>query len=244
MSTRSPTPASAARLPCQRGLRLRQGDAGHRDAVLARRVDREAAPAAADVEHPLALLQRQLGAHEVELRALRGLEARPVAREERAAVGHRPVEPQREEVVGDVVVVADRAAVALDAVAAPARAQLRLRDGRRLERAHGARGRDRQPQLGAAVDRRRPERADHVHHRVDVVDLELPAHVRAADPELAGRTQRVREGGGRADVERRAAPVGGRQLAAVPEREPERALGQGRRELPPERLGGAQSRHG
>ena len=40
----------------QRGLRLRQRDAGDRHAVLARGVDREAAPAAADVEHPLALL--------------------------------------------------------------------------------------------------------------------------------------------------------------------------------------------
>ena len=45
----------------------------------------EAAPAAADVEHPLALLQRQLAADQVELRLLRLLQRRrPVARRRRS----------------------------------------------------------------------------------------------------------------------------------------------------------------
>src|SRR4051812_35317974 len=43
-------------LPRQLRLRLGQGDPDRLDAVLLRRVDDEAGPAAADVEHPLALL--------------------------------------------------------------------------------------------------------------------------------------------------------------------------------------------
>ncbi len=228
----------------ERGLRLGQRDPGDRDAVLARRVDRQRAPAAADVEHPLALLQRQLGADQVELGLLRRLEARPVAREERAAVGHRLVEPQREEVVRDVVVVRDRALVALDAVPAPARAQLALRHRRRLDRPHRARGGDGQPQLGGTVDRRRLEVEDRRHRLVDVVDLDRPAHVGAADAELAGRAQRVGERGGRAHVQRRATAVGRRQLGPVPERDRERPVRKGRSEFPPQRLGGAQGGHG
>ena len=128
-------------------LRLRQRDAGDRHPVLAGDVDREAAPAAADVEHAFPRAELELRGRELELGPLRRLEARAVAREERAAVGHRRVEEEREEVVGDVVVVADRPPVALGAVAAAARAQLGLRDRWRPHRADGPRGGDRQAQL-------------------------------------------------------------------------------------------------
>jgi len=61
-------------------LLLGQGDPEDVDAVVRRRVDGEAAPSAADVEDPLAVLEIELGADEVEL----GLLARP------GASGRRP----------------------------------------------------------------------------------------------------------------------------------------------------------
>ena len=78
-------PGRGGALACKRGLRLRQRDAGDVDAVLARGVDREAAPAASDVEHPLPGLERQLAADQLELRLLRLLERRRATREDRAA---------------------------------------------------------------------------------------------------------------------------------------------------------------
>ena len=69
------------------------------DAVALGGVDREAAPAAADVQHALARLQVELAAHQVELRLLRLLERAGAARAERAAVGHRLVEEEAEELV-------------------------------------------------------------------------------------------------------------------------------------------------
>src|SRR4029078_6246116 len=97
------------------------------DPVPGRGPEREASPAAADVEHPLALAQGQLAADRLELLLLRLLEGLRPAREDRAGVGHRVVEEEREELVRDVVVMADCPLVALLAVAAGARAQLRSR---------------------------------------------------------------------------------------------------------------------
>ena len=88
------------------------------DTVATRRVDRERAPATADVEDMLALAQSELLAHELELGLLRLLERARPAREDRAAVGHRAIEEEGEEFVGDVVVVAHRARVALAAAIA------------------------------------------------------------------------------------------------------------------------------
>ena len=111
-------------------LRLRQGDADDLDAVAGGGVGREAAPAAADVEDPLAGLERQLRADHLELRLLRLLERRRAPREDRAAVGHRLVEEEREELGRQVVVVADRAGVALLRPARALRPQLGARAGR------------------------------------------------------------------------------------------------------------------
>ena len=58
----------------ERGLPRGQRDAGDMDAVLGGGVKREAAPPAADIEHALAGTQPELGAHELELRALRLVE--------------------------------------------------------------------------------------------------------------------------------------------------------------------------
>jgi hypothetical protein len=74
-------------------------------------MDREAAPAAADVEHPLARLEAELPAGQLQLRRLRRLQRLAVPGEEGATVRHRLVEEQREELVGDVVVVTDGASI-------------------------------------------------------------------------------------------------------------------------------------
>src|SRR5207244_11007429 len=76
----------------QRRLRLGERDPGDLHAVLARGVQREAAPATADVEDALARLPAELGADELELRALRVLERLGAARPDRARVRQRRVE--------------------------------------------------------------------------------------------------------------------------------------------------------
>ena len=158
--------------------------------------------------------------------------SRAAAREDRAAVGHRLVEEQREELVRDVVVVADRARVALAAVAAPARAQLGRRH-RRRRRIGPHRARARRARAAAARARSIGggfQLSSSCERRVEVVDLELAAHVGAAEPELAGRAQHVRERRGRAHVKRRARRRWS-AAARVPSQnvDRERALGQGAR---------------
>jgi hypothetical protein len=106
-------------------LRLAERDAGDVHAVVLRRVDRPAAPAAADVEDALARLELQLGADELELGSLRLFERGGAAAEDRAAVGHRLAEEQLEELGWQVVVVAHRATVARDAEWRRARASPR-----------------------------------------------------------------------------------------------------------------------
>ena len=127
-------------------LALGQGHSQHLDAVVAGGVDREAPPAAADVEHALALHQRELAAHERKLGLLGLLERRRAALEVGAAVGHRRVEEQREELVAGVVVVAHRAAVAADRVALARQPQLRGGRPRRLDQP--ARTHEREPEAG------------------------------------------------------------------------------------------------
>jgi hypothetical protein len=209
-----------------RCLRLRQRDAGHAHPVVLRRVDGEAAPAAADVEQPLALFEGELRADELELRPLRLLQRLGAARPDRARVGHRLVEEQREEVVRDVVVVRDGALVARDRVAPALRAQFHGGRLGQLLQCPGAHGGGGEPALGAGVDRGRAVAVEQRQHLVDVVDVELAGDVRAAETELAGRAQHVAERGRRADGEHRAVAGGRRQLAPVPERDAERALGQ------------------
>jgi hypothetical protein len=192
----------------------------------------ERAPAAADVEQPLTRLQAELGAHELALDVLGLLERLRAAREDGARVRHRLVEEEREVVVADVVVVADRAAVARDAVAAALRTQLRRGRPRRAHEPGGAQRRPGQAQLRARVQRGRAPRVEQLEHGVDVVDVERARDVCAADAELAGSAQRVRERLGRPDAERRADDaVGGLQRRAVPELDAERPLAQRALEL-------------
>ena len=165
------------------------------------------------------------------MRSPRALQRVELAREQRAAVGHRLVEEQREELVRDVVVVAHRARVALAAVAPPARAQLAGGDRRRQHQPAGAHGRQRQPQPCPRVDRGRLERVEQPDHAVEVVRLQLAGGVRAAQPELSGRAQQVGDRGRGAHREDRSAGRGRRELRAVPEAQRERALRQRLRQL-------------
>ena len=208
------------------GLGLRERDADDTDPMALGRVDGEAAPAAAHVEHALALLQVQLGADQLELRLLRLLERLGAAREDRAAVGHRLAEEQREELVGHVVVVAHRARVALRRVAAAAQAQLRPRDVRRAPNAERAGGGEGEPCLLPPLERRRLPLGQRLEHRVEIVHVERARDVGAAEPELARRQQRVGQRVRRAHLEGGPAAVGRRQCGAVPEPHRERALGQ------------------
>ena len=133
--------------------------------------------------------------------------------------------------------VADGGGVALAAVAAAGRAQLGGGARGRRREAGGGDRRDGQPSALPRVERRRLPRVEHPHHRGEVVGVELAGDVRAAHAELAGRAQRVGDGLGRVDGERRPLVGGGEDLP-VPEDDGERALRQGAGELAAERRGG------
>ena len=217
------------------------------------RVDHEAAPAAADVEHALVLPQHELPADQLPFGLLRLLERRrapllwrmgsprvlervELAGEQRAAIGHRLVEEQCEEVVGDVVVVAHRARVALAAVAPSPRAQLTGRDARRCRQSAGARGGKRQAQARPGVDWGCFERVEQPDHTVQIVHFELAGGVGASQPELSGSAQQVGDGGRGAHREDGSSGGGRRQFGSVPEAQRERALGERRGQLAAQRL--------
>ena len=222
----SPRPACTCTLARAGGLGLGERDPGDVDAVALGGVERERTPAAAHVEHPLARLERELGADELELRLLRLLQRRGAARPDRARVRHRRAEEELEEVVGDVVVVRHRALVARDRVAPALRPQL---DGGRLGELLERAGTDScggETSLRARVDRRRLVAVEQREHLVDIVDIDRSGDVCAAEPELARRAQHVAERDRRANGEHRAVLRGRGQLGPVPERQAERALRQ------------------
>ncbi len=121
-----------------RRLLLGQRDADGLDAV-PRGVAHHAAPAAADVEQPVARLQPQLLEHQPVLVLLRLFQRRVGDRVARAGVGHRRAEHPLVERVRDVVVVVDGLGVTGLAVpqafrdAPPARQRLLRRRRDRLE---------------------------------------------------------------------------------------------------------------
>ena len=79
-------------------------------------MQRESAPAGADLHQPLAGLQGELAAHRVELGQRRLVQRRMRGLEDAAGIRHRLVEEQAEEVVAEVVVSGDVAPAALRAV--------------------------------------------------------------------------------------------------------------------------------
>jgi len=227
----------------QLGLPRRERHAGDGHPVVACRMDREAAPATADVEHAHARSQRELARHELELRALGLLESLRAAREDRAAVGHRLVEEQCEEVVADVVVVANSRRVALDAVQLPAQDQLQA--GHARDPARRGRPGDRQAEARAIpqAERRGLPLVDDDERSVEVIDGERAVDVGTTEPERAGGAQEVRQRRGVAHEERRAPGLRRGDRAAVPEAHVEGPRREGARQRPAERRAGANQSH-
>ncbi len=207
------------------GLLGRQRRADHLDPAPGRVAD-HAAPAAADVEQPVALLQPQLVEDQPVL-VLLGLFQGPVGiTVDRAGVGHRRAEHVLVELVGDVVVVVDGLGVASLGVAqalqrdpAPARQRLLRRRRDRLEPFPAERARD-----GDQRQRRRPMELHGLHGLQDVVRIArvhpLGRHVAgdigAGHAEIARRRRQIVDAARVLDVEgvgrvlrpRRAAVVG------------------------------------
>ena len=100
--------------------RLLGGDRQAGDAAAGRTgsVQRESAPAAADLEHVIGDCELQLIADPLQLRALRVCERRIPLGEDPAGIGHRLVEHQLEELIAEVVVVRNVPSSAKQPVAA------------------------------------------------------------------------------------------------------------------------------
>ena len=217
----------------ERLLLARERDAGDVHAVVLGGVQRQRAPAAADVEQPLAGLQAELAADQIELVALRVGErvVRGVARPVGAGVRHPRVEHERVEVVGQVVVVGDRRAVAQLGVQ-PA-AQLRLRRRRRQPAADDPELRrrcvrpcasSRGAHAGCPVRPRSRTVAQTLSSAVcrSPSTSSSPVTYACARPSSPGRPEQpAQRGGGAQDRRGRAGRAG---LAAVPGAQPERQL--------------------
>ena len=108
MVMRSSRPSARMRSRASAVCCFRQRDAVADDAVVLGGMDQHRAPAAADVEQPLARLQPQLAADMVELVGLRLVDAVGEIGEIAAAVDHAFVEEEPVEIVRDVVVMLDR----------------------------------------------------------------------------------------------------------------------------------------
>ena len=179
-------------------------DAGDLHAVVLSRVDGEAAPAAADVQHShRPASDPSLRGDQIEFCPLSILERLRAPREDRAAVGHRLVEEEREELVADVVVVADRAASrSMLWRSPPGRArgsdagESRPAPPRRQRGEHQADAVDR-PASAAAPSRRPPRTRRRGRRRPVALD------VGATQAQLAGSAQEVGERGRPPDEERR-----------------------------------------
>ena len=166
-------------LACQLRLLGRDRQARHPAAGLLRRVDREAAPAAADLEHVVVGAELQVRADPVELGALRLGERQLRRLEDRARVRHRLVEHQLEQLVAEVVVVGDVAPRAQQAVAA-----VQPRPG--LEHP---------PQRAVALRRRLGVAQQQLEQPDEIVAVPLARRVRLAEPELAAGREPAEETG-------------------------------------------------
>ena len=127
--------------------------------------------------------------------------------------------------------VADGAAVAAERVALAAQPQLGHRHAWRDHQPAGADQRQREPRPGPKRQRGRAERVDDLQRLVDVVDLDQPVDVRAAEPQLTGRAQQVGERLRSGEGQRRSARLGRLNGAAVPEAQRKRTARKRRLEL-------------
>ena len=117
-------------LPGVAALPGRQGHGGHPGVVIAGGVDRERAPAAAHVQQPVAGLQVQLAADQLQLGLLRAGQRVRVL-EPPARVRHAGVQDELVELGGHVVVAGDHGLVAVAAVPPAVDPQLAVRRRRR-----------------------------------------------------------------------------------------------------------------
>ncbi len=205
--------------------------------------EREAAPAAADVEHPVALVRAPACGRP----SRASPPARPPASPRRA---RRPRSCRSSSRRGR----ARRTRWRRRSGGGPRAASRSLLWRRPLGRSSeaGRRGGRETPAartapsssraLSAPSRGRRLPAVEQLDHRVHVVDLDVAADVGAAEAELARRAQRVGGGARRAHVEGRPRPVGRRQPRAVPELDRERSLGDAALDLPPQ-CRGAGERH-
>jgi hypothetical protein len=122
--------------------------------------------------------------------------------------------------------MADGPCVASLRVARTARNELGVRASRGRGQAGGPQRGNRETSPAGGGERGRPPRVENAHHRIEIVDLESPSHVRATDAELAWGSQRVRDGDRGPDGEERAVAARRRQRRAIPELDAERALGE------------------
>ena len=208
-------------------------DAGDLGAEVLGGVQRQRAPAAADVEHRHARLEAELGADEVELGALRVLERRLRGRVVAAAVGHLRLEDEGVELVGEVVVVADRRPVARQAVQPALDPRLRrgarrwpaerAETGGRADRVDERAGRE--AYAGQAALGAHREGVRQCGLQVPAVllgDVELAGDVGLGGPELTGVPQQPAQRVGRAEHDERSARRTGDR--AVPRLEPDRQV--------------------
>lgn len=186
-----------------RPLRLlgRQGGAD-RPHPAARRVAHHAAPAAADVEQPVARGQPQLVEDQPVLILLGLFQRRVGVRVHRAGVGHRRAQHQFVEPVGDVVVVVDGLGVAGLGVHQPVGDP--TPPGARLLRRRGHRQQPLEPDRADDVGQhpgRRPLELHPIGQRLEqpvritrmhAVGLQVAGHVGAGQAELARRRRQIR----------------------------------------------------
>jgi hypothetical protein len=205
----------------RRGLGLRRRDADPAHAVALRGVQQQRAPAAADVQQPLAGRQLELGADQLELARLGCLQRLAGVREVRARIHQARAEQQPVEAVGEVVVMADRGAVARERVPAAARAHLDRRDRRAPEDPGAADLRRRlgQPRAIGGGEVEAGERSARRQHgfQVPVVDVQRARHPGARQADLAGLVEQVRDRGGVLDRDHGGGAIRRRERAAVPE---------------------------
>lgn len=209
------------------GLLLGQGDADDAHPVLAGRVDRHGAPAAADVQEALTGGQGQLAADQFQLVVLGlfegalGFGGRPVG----AGVHHGRAEDQFVEVVADVVVVADGAPVGAAGVQVAGAADLlHGRGGRQGRSGEPEQAADRGAHLGVAQrpgERGRvlaalPDQSgEPAEGGVEVaLHVQVARHPGAGQAQFAGLEQQAAQGPAVAYDQRRG--VGRTRLRAVP----------------------------
>ena len=237
-------PGGLGPLPGDPGLRLRQRDPDDLDAVAGRGVGGEAAPAAADVDDPLAGLERQLRADHLELRLL-GLLERCRRRGRRS----RSCRSSTRRGTAGRTPAAGRSGGGPSGRRAPscaARRAVEARPGAGREagsaRWRRARRRSAGPASTVASGGGFQSSSRSMTRSMSSISS-VAADVGAADAELPRRAERLRDRLRRADPERRAGPVGRVDPGAVPELDRERAVREGRRDLAAQRPGVGE-RHG